>query len=154
MQASEFPALLRDLVIPGTTVKPADGKPGSGLEYGFIVTGQHGARMAWQVAIQEEGAQPPEGEAVSFPAAVPAQPDKLVTADVEASIAAWIGQSGAANHVVDLKRYSESAAVRGLRYGLKITLDTGGRVFIQPLWALRPGERPDGGNKYRILDAV
>jgi len=153
MKASEFPALMRELTIPGATVRPADGKSGSGLEHGFIVTGEHGGRMAWQVAIQEDGAKV-SGTAV-FPAAAPAQPDKLVTADIEASIAAWIGQSKAAEYVVSLELQSKAnASVRGLRYGLGITLDTGGRVFIQPLWTLEPGEKPDGGNKYQIRDAV
>lgn len=153
MEASEFPELIKDLTIPGASVRPAEGKPGSGLEYGFLITGQHGGRMAWQVALQGEGVQSGTSTAV-FPAAVTAQPDKLVTADMEASIAAWIGQSEAADHVTGLVRYSENPGVGGLRYGLRLTLDSGSRVFIQPLWTLEPGEKPDDGNKYRILDAV
>ena len=153
MNADEFPAILRELTIPGATVRPADGKPGSGLEHGFLVIGQHGGRMAWQVALQRDGVQTTPGSP-AFPAAVPVQPDKLVAADVEASIAAWIGQSDIAGHVTELTRYSLNEPVSALRYGLKLTLDTGGRVFIQPLWTLEPGEAPDGGNKYRILDAV
>lgn len=152
MQADEFPALLRELTVPGAKVHPADGKPGSGLQHGFIVTGEHGARMAWQVAVQKDGAQP-SGAAV-FPAAVPAQPDKLVAADVEASIGAWIGQSKGAQHVVNLIRYSLKTDVSGLRYGLALTLDTGGRVFIQLLWTLDPGEQPSRDNKYDVRDAV
>lgn len=152
MQAEDFPALMRDLTIPGATVKPADGNPGSGLEHGFIVSGDHGARMAWQVAVQRDGAKA-TGTAV-FPPAVPAQPDKLVTADVEASIAAWLGQSSAAEHIAELTRYSQNSTVSGLRYGLRVTLESGGRAFIQPLWTLEPGEQPDGDNKYRIRDAV
>lgn len=153
MDVTEFPDLIKGLMISGASVRPAEGKPGSGLEHGFLVTGQHGGRMGWQVALQKEGGTPGTSRAV-FPAAVPAQPDKLVTADVEASIAAWIGQSDAADHVTELVRYSDNPSVGGLRYGLKLTLDSGGRVFIQPLWTLEPGEKPDGGNKYRILDAV
>lgn len=153
MKTEEFVAALRELTIPGATVKPADGKPGSGLEHGFIVTAEHGARMAWQVALQKDGAQAGTDSPV-FPAAVPAQPDKLVTADVEASIAAWIGGSDLARYVTDLDRYSSNSTVSGLRYGLRVTLDEGGRVFIQPLWTLEPDEKPHGDNKYKIRDAV
>ncbi|MFE0472659.1 hypothetical protein ACFW2V_13690 [Streptomyces sp. NPDC058947] len=158
MQADEFPVLLRELTIPGATVGPVvndkgePAKPGSGLQYGFRVVGKHGACIIWQVALQGDGAQA-SGSAV-FPAAVPAQPDKLVTADVEASIAAWIGQSEAAGHVVNLKRYSQASPVSGLRYGLALTLDTGGRVFIQPLWTLETNERPTKDNKCKIRDVV
>lgn len=154
MKAEEFPAILRELTIPGATVKPADGKPGSGLEHGFIVTGEHGGRMAWQVALQIEGAVAGSSSAAVFPAAVPAQPDKLVAADVEASIGAWIGQSKAAGWVVEVTRYSMKSTVSALRYGLRLTLETGGRVFIQLLWTLDPGEKPGPDNKYAIRDAV
>jgi hypothetical protein len=153
MQPHEFASALRELTIPGASVRPADGKSGSGLEYGILVTGQHGGRMAWQVALQRDGVQPGSGSPV-FPAAVPAEPDKLVTADVEASIAAWIGGSELAAHVTDLVRYSATGSVGGRRYGLKLTLDEGGRVFIQPLWTLEPGEDPNSDNKGQIRDVV
>jgi hypothetical protein len=153
MRADEFAAELRGLTIPGATVRSADGKPGSGLQYGFLVTGQHGGRMAWQVALQKDGAQA-GANSPTFPAAVPAQPDKLVAADVEASIAAWIGQSELAEHVTELVRYSTNGSVSALRYGLRLTLDEGGRVFIQVLWTLEPGENPTPDYKYEIRDAV
>lgn len=158
MQADEFPALLRELTISGATVGPVvndrgePAKPGSGLQHGFLVTSEHGARIAWQVAFQKDGGQ--ASGSVVYPAAVPVQPDKLVTVDVEASIAAWIGQSEAAQYVVGLKRYSDNGTVSGLRYGLALTLEAGGRVFIQPLWTLRPDERFEKDNKFRLLDAM
>lgn len=159
MNADEFPKLLRELTIEGATVGPVlsdrgePAGPGSGLESGFTVTGQHGARMAWQVALQREGVQPGVSSPV-FPAAVPAEPDKLVAADVEASIAAWIGQSSAREHVTDIDLYSANPSVTGSRYGVKVTLASGGRVFIQLLWTLRPDEKFERDNKYRILDVI
>lgn len=153
MKADEFPLLLRGLTIPGASVRPADGAPGSGLQYGFIVTGQHGARMAWQVALQADGVKELDSSPV-FPAAVATQPDKLVSADVEASIGAWIGQSAAAGHIGELTRYSADPKQTGIRYGLRVTLRTGERVFIQLLWTLAPDEKPGPGNKYVLLDAV
>lgn len=70
------------------------------------------------------------------------------------SIAAWIGGSEPAEHVTDLMRYSTNHTVSGLRYGLRITLDEGGRVFIQVLWTLDPNEQPTSDNKGEIRDAV
>lgn len=152
MKASEFPALLRELDVPGASVKPADGKPGTGLQHGFIVSGQHGARIAWQVATQEDGLLAGEGPPAAFPAAVPAEPDRLVVADVEASIAAWIaGKAG--EHIKEITRYSTTRD-RGIRFGLRLDLYSGGRVFIQALWILEPDEEPNGDNKYRMRDAV
>lgn len=153
MNVDEFAAGLRELTIPGATVRPADGKPGSGLVHGLLVTGKHGGRVAWQVALQKDGAQPGSASPV-FPTAVPAQPDKLVLADLEASMAAWIGSSDLAEHVVEVRRYSINRGVSGLRYGLALTLDEGGRVFIQPLWTLEPNEKPTPDNRYEIRDAV
>jgi hypothetical protein len=153
VEASEFPALFRELEIPGASVKPAEGKSGSGVEHGFIVTGRHGARIAWQVAIQKDGQLAGDGPPAAYPEAVPAEPDLLVCADVEASIAAWIGQSAAGPHVRTMRRYSETKET-GLRYGLALDLYSGGRVFIQALWILEPGETPDKDNKYRMRDSV
>lgn len=159
MNVDEFPALMQELTIPGADVGPVvndrgePAGPGSGLHGGFLVTGQHGARMAWQVALQRAGAQSGTDSPV-FPAAIPAAPDKLVAADVEASIAAWIGQSRAAEHVTEVSLYSLNATVSALGYGVRLTLASGGRVFIQLVWTLRPDEKPTSDNKFRLLDAV
>lgn len=152
MKASEFPDALRELKIEGASVKPAEGKPGSGVEHGFIVTGQHGARIAWQVATQEDGLMAGTGNPAAYPAAVPTAPDRLVCADVEASIACWIGQN-LGQHISEIVRYSETRD-RGIRYGLRLDLYSGGRVFIQALWILEPGEEPNRDNKYRMRNAV
>lgn len=159
MKAEEFPALLRDLTIPGTTVGPVVSKagepagPGSGLQHGFLVTGQHGGRMAWQVALQVDRAEAKTGTPPAFPAAVPADVYQLMSADVEASIAAWIGQSPAAASVREIERYSLNPN-RCIRYGLKVTLHNGERVFIQQVWALGPDEDPGSGNKYQARETV
>lgn len=153
MKAEEFPAFLRGLEVPGASVKPAEGKPGSGLEHGFIVTGQHGARIAWQVAVQPDGLMAGEGPPAGFPETVPQEPDRLVCADVEACIASWVGLSEAGPHVREIFRYSNDRR-RGIHYGLRIDLYTGGRVFIQALWILEPDEKPDNDNKFRMREAV
>jgi hypothetical protein len=153
VKASEFPELMRNLEIPGASVKPAEGKPGSGMERGFLVIGNHGARIAWQVATQNNGLLASGGPPAIFPVAVPAEPNRLVLADVEASIGTWIGGSVAAPHVRVVNRYSESTRYR-IKYGLSMDLYSGGRVFIQALWILEPGEEPGRDNKYRMRDAV
>lgn len=153
MNAEEFPALLRGLTIPGATVKPANGKPGSGLELGFIVTGQHGARIAWQVALRKHGGLPTEGPPAAYPEAIQIEPDRLVCRDVEASIANWIGLSAAGPDIKKIVRYSEIRKA-GIRYGLRLDLHDGGQVFIQALWILEPGEEPNGDNKFRMHDSV
>lgn len=153
VKAEEFPALLRGLGIPGASVKPANGKPGSGLEHGFIVSGQHGARIAWQVAVQADGLMAGGGPPASSPEAVEQDADRLVCADVEASIAAWIGQSAGGQYVREMVRYSGDRR-RAIHYGLRLDLYSGGRVFIQALWILEPGEQPNGDNKYRMREAV
>ena len=160
MNASEFPALLRELEIPGATVGPVlndKGEPagsGSGLEHGFVVTGQNGARIAWQVITQEEGQLAGEGPPVPYLKAVPAQPDRLVSLDVEQSIAAWIGQSAAGPHIRGMVRYSDTIGRLGIKYGLRLDLYSGGRVFIQALWILEPGESYTRDNKFRMREAV
>lgn len=160
MKASEFPGLLRELKIDGADVGPVlndKGEPagsGSGLEYGFTVTGQHGARIAFQVATQEDGMAAGDGPPVPYPQAVPAQPDRLVCRDVEASIASWIGQSEAGSHVKAIKRYSDEPGRKGIRFGLALDLYSGGRVFIQALWILEPGEAYSKDNKFRMRDEV
>lgn len=153
MKAEEFPELLQGMEIPGASVKPAEGKSGSGLEHGFIVTGQHGARIAWQVAVQLDGLSTGDGPPAAFPEAVPQESDRLVCADVEACIAAWIGQSAAGPHIRKIFRYSADRR-RAIHYGLRIDLYTGGRVFIQALWILDPDEKPDSDNKFRMREAV
>lgn len=160
VKASEFPALLRELTIPGATVGPVlndagePAKSGSGLEYGFTVTGQHGARIAWQVVFQEDGQLASDGPPAAYPEAVPAAPDRLVSADVEQSIAAWIGQSAAGPHVKAIARYSATSGRRGIQYGVRLDLYNGGRVFIQALWILEPGEQYTRDNKFRSREAV
>jgi hypothetical protein len=159
VKASEFPALLRELKIPGATVGPVlndkgePAGPGSGLEHGFVVTGQHGARIAWQVVIQEDGGIATDGPPAPYPAAVPAQPDRLVPKDVEASIAAWIGQSAAGEHIRQISRYSDSGK-HSIHYGIRLDLYDGGRVFIQALWILKPDESYSKDNKFRMREAV
>jgi len=158
VKASEFPDALRELKIEGATVGPVvnkDGEPapaGSGVQHGFLVTGQHGARIAWQVATQEDGLLAGTGPSVAYPSSVPVAPDRLVCADVEASIAHWVGKN-LGEHISEMVRYSETRD-RGIRYGLRIDLYSGGRVFIQALWILEPGEEPNRDNKYRMRDAV
>lgn len=160
MKASEFPAFLRGLTIPGTTVGPVlndKGEPagsGSGLEYGFVVTGQHGARIAWQVVIQEDGQLATDGPPAAYPSSVPAEPDRLVSADVEQSIAAWIGASAAGPHVKHIARYSDVADRKGIEYGIRLDLYNGGRVFIQALWILEPDEPYTKDNKFRMRREV
>jgi hypothetical protein len=160
MNAEEFPALLRDLTIPGATVGPVlnDGGepagPGSGLEYGFTVTGQHGARTTWQVVVQKDGNLAGEGPPIGHPEAVPAAPDRLVLVDVEQSIAAWIGQSAAGPHVRGMVRYSDTIGRLGIKYGLRLDLYDGSRVFIQVLWILEPGEQYTRDNKFRMRESV
>lgn len=153
MKADEFPALLRELTVQGAAVHPAEGKPGSGLEHGFLVTGQHGGRMAWQVALYTNRTEARTGTPPAFPAAVPAEPDQLASADVEACIAAWIGQSPAAASVREVVRYSDDPG-RGIKYGLKVVLHNGEQVYIQQLWALGPGEEPGPDNKYEARQTV
>ncbi len=159
MNASEFPALLRELEIPGATVGPVlndkgePAGPGSGMQHGFVVTGQHGARIAWQVALQNDGGLAGDGPPAPYPQAVPAQPDRLTCKDVEASIAAWIGQSPAGPHIKEIARYSDDPK-RGIRYGLRLDLYGGGRVFIQALWILGPGEPYSKDNKFRMRESV
>lgn len=153
MLASQFPALLRELQIPGASVKPADGEPGSGIEHGFIVTAQHGARMAWQVIIQDDGVMATDGPPAAFPEAIEIQPDRMQCAHVEACIASWIGTSPGGQHVREVRRYSDIED-RAIHFGLTLDLHSGGRVFMQALWILEPGEVPNGENKYRMLDAV
>lgn len=159
MKADEFPDLLKGLTIQGATVGPVvnkageAAKPGSGLQHGFLVTGQHGGRMAWQVTLQTARTEAKTGISPSFPAAVPADAYQLMSADVEASIAAWIGQSPAASSVREVERYSSNPD-RKIRYGLKVTLHNGERVFIQQVWALRPDEDPGPDNKYAVRDTV
>lgn len=153
MKASDFPALLRDLEIPGASVKPADGSPGTGLNHGFVVTAQHGARMAFQVAFHEDGKAAGDGPLAVFPEAIEIQPDRMQCAHVEANIAAWIGASPAAPYVRSIFRYSDKED-RALHFGLTIDLYSGGRVFIQALWILEPGEIPDDENKYRMHNAA
>lgn len=160
MKASEFPELLRGLTIPGATVGPVlndQGEPagsGSGLEYGFVVTGQHGARIAWQVIVQDDGQLAGEGPPAAYPAAVPAAPDKLVSLDVEQSIVSWIGQSAAGPHVRGMVRYSDTTGRLGIKYGVRLDLYSGGRVFIQALWILAPGETYTRDNKFRMRESV
>lgn len=160
MNASEFPALLRELKIPGATVGPVlndkgePAGPGSGLEHGFVVTGQHGGRIAWQVITQEDGQLAGEGPPVPYLEAIPAQPDRLVSLDVEQSIAAWIGQSAAGPHIRGMVRYSDTIGRLGIKYGLRLDLYSGGRVFIQALWILEPGESYTRDNKFRMREAV
>lgn len=160
MNASEFPALLRELEIPGATVGPVlndkgePAGPGSGLEHGFVVTGQRGARIAWQVALQDNGGLATDGPPAAYPQAVPAQPDRLVCQDVEASIAAWLGQSSAGPHIREIGRYSDNRKGRSIHYGLRLDLYDGGRVFIQALWILGPGEPYSKDNKFRMCESV
>jgi hypothetical protein len=153
MLASGFPELLRGLEIPGASVKPADGKPGTGLNHGFIVTAQHGARMAFQVIHQDDGTQAGDGPPPAFPEAIEIQSDRMQCAHVEAGIAAWIGTSPAAPYVRSIVRYSDKES-RAIHFGLALDLHTGGRVFIQALWILGPDEIPDDENKHRMRDAV
>lgn len=160
MKASEFPELLRGLTIPGATVGPVlndqgePAGPGSGLEYGFTVTGQHGARIAWQVLIQDDGQLAGEGPPIPHLEAIPAAPDKLVSLDVEQSIAAWIARSAAGPHVRGMVRYSDTIGRLGIKYGLRLDLYNGGRVFIQALWILAPGETYTRDNKFRMREEV
>lgn len=159
MKAEDFPALLRELVIEGASVGPVlNGKgepagPGSGLQHGFVVTGQHGARIAFQVALQEEGGATGDGPPTAYPQAVGAQPDRLVCRDVEASIASWIGQSEAGPHIREMRRYSDNKK-QSIHFGLVLDLYNGGRVFIQALWILEPGEDYSRDNKFRMREAV
>lgn len=160
MNADEFPALLREMTIPGATVGPVlndkgePAGPGSGLEYGFVVTGQSGARIAWQVIVQMDGQLAGEGPPIGHLEAIPAEPDKLVSLDVEQSIAAWIGQSAAGPHVKGMVRYSDTTGRLGIKYGLRLDLYSGGRVFIQALWILEPGEQYTRDNKFRMRESV
>lgn len=159
MDASEFPALLRGLEIPGASVGPVlNGKgepagPGSGLQHGFVVTGQHGARIAFQVALQGDGGVSGTGPPASYPQAVAAAPDRLVCRDVEASIASWLGQSAAGPHIREMRRYSDNKK-QSIHFGLAIDLYSGGRVFIQALWILEPGEDYARDNKFRMRETV
>ncbi|AXH66433.1 hypothetical protein SEA_SATIS_284 [Streptomyces phage Satis] len=160
MKASEFPDFLRELKIEGAVVGPVlndkgePAGPGSGLQYGFLVTSQHGARIAFQVATQEDGMTAGDGPPAPYPQAVPVQPDRLVCRDVETSIAAWIGQSSAGRHVRAMKQYSDEPGRKGIRFGLVLDLYSGGRVFIQALWILEPGEAYTKDNKFRMRDEV
>lgn len=160
MKAEEFPALLQGMEIPGVTVGPVlndqgePAKPGSGLAHGFLVTAPSGARIAWQVAVQIDGLMEGDGPAALFPEAVGLGDGQLVCADVEACIGAWIGRSAAAPHVQKIVRYSNGDSHRAIRYGLRLDLYTGGRVFAQALWILDPGEEPNRDNKYRMREAV
>lgn len=160
MMASEFPELLRGLTIPGATVGPVlndkgeKAGSGSGLEHGFVVTGQHGARIAWQVLVQDEGQLAGEGPPIPTLEAIPAEPDRLVSLDVEQSIAAWIGQSEAGPHVRGMVRYSDTTGRLGIKYGLRLDLYSGGRVFIQALWILEPGEAYTRDNKFKMRERV
>ncbi len=153
MKANEFPAFLRTLNIPGISVKAAGGRPGSGLETGFITTDARGARIAWQVVFQDEGFPVGEGPAILFPETVPLAPERLVPADLEKCIAAWIGQSEAAPHVSGVFLYGGTGR-RSILHGMRLDLYTGGRVFIQALWILAPGENPDASNKYRTHNTI
>ncbi|AYD81435.1 hypothetical protein SEA_JUSTBECAUSE_280 [Streptomyces phage JustBecause] len=159
MKASEFPDLLRGLEIPGVTVGPVlndkgePAGPGSGLEYGFVVTSAHGARMAFQVALQEEGGATGDGPPAPYPEAVEIEEDRLVCRGVEASVANWIGRSEAGKHIREISRYSDGEK-RGIRYGLRLDLYNGGRVFIQALWILEPNEPYTRDNKFRMREAV
>lgn len=160
MKASEFPELLRGLTIPGATVGPVlndKGEPagsGSGLEYGFVVTGPSGARIAWQVITQDDGQLAGEGPPTPYPEPIPVAPDKLVSLDVEQSIAAWIGTSAAGPHVKGMVRYSDTTGRLGIEYGLRLDLHNGGRVFIQALWILEPNEPYTRDNKFRMRKEV
>jgi hypothetical protein len=159
VKASEFPALLRGLKIEGATVGPVlndsgePAGPGSGLEHGFVVTGQNGARIAWQVAVQEDGQLASDGPPAAYPEAPEIEADRLVCRDVEAAITNWIGRSVAGPHVREMRRYSDGEK-RGIRYGLSLDLYSGGRVFIQALWILEPGETYTRDNKFRMREAV
>lgn len=160
MKASEFPALLRELQIEGATVGPVlndkgePAGPGSGLEHGFVVTGQSGARIAWQVITQDDGQLAGEGPPIPHLEIIPARPDRLVSVEVEQSIAAWISRSAAGPHVRGMVRYSDTTGRLGIKYGLRLDLYSGGRVFIQALWILKPGETYTRDNKFRMREEV
>lgn len=159
MKATEFPALLRELEIPGATVGPVlndknePAGPGSGVQHGFTVTGQHGARITFQVALQEDGGLAGDGPPAAYPEAVPAELDRLVCRDVEGCIASWLGRSTAGPSIREMRRYSDGEK-RGIHYGLRLDLYDGGRVFIQALWILEPGENYSRDNKFRMREAV
>ncbi|MCP9209581.1 hypothetical protein [Streptomyces cucumeris] len=142
MKADEFPTLLRELTVSGVSVRPADGEPGSGLQYGILMEDREGARIAWQVALYtDDKAESKTGPPTAFPAVVPARSAPPDPAAAEASIAAWLGLSVAADSIQDIQYYSADPG-RAIQFGLKITLHNGERVFIQKLWSRRSG-RPE-----------
>jgi hypothetical protein len=159
VKASEFPALLRGLEIPGVTVGPVlndsgePAGPGSGLEHGFVVTASSGARIAFQVALQEDGNLASDGPPATYPEMPEIEGDRLVCRDIEAAVANWIGRSAAGEHVRQIRRYSDGAK-QSIKYGLCLDLYSGGRMFIQALWILDPGEKYTRDNKFRMLDEV
>lgn len=159
MKASEFPALLRELEIPGVTVGPVlndagePARPGSGVEHGFTVTSPHGARIAFQVALQEDGNLASDGPPATYPQMPEIDDERLVCQDVEAAIANWIGRSVAGPHIREIRRYSDNGN-QSIHYGLRLDLYSGGRVFIQALWILGPGEKYTRDNKFRMREAV
>jgi len=159
VKASEFPGLLRGLEIPGVTVGPVlndsgePAGPGSGLEHGFAVTSGSGARIAFQVALQEDGNLASDGPPAAYPEMPEIEDDRLVCRDVEAAVANWLGRSPAGQHIRQIHRYSDGDK-RGIQYGLSLDLYSGGRVFIQALWILEPGEKYTRDNKFRMREAV
>lgn len=161
MRAEEFPALLGGMELPGVEVAPADGQPGSGLNLGFLVTAPSGARMAWQVVLTVDGADPIAAEPLE-PLEMPtlteaAEHGRLALPEITEAICAWISRSPAAPFVADLRMYRavhrEEKTRMILReiYGIRLALHNGDMVRLQLLWALRPGEGPTPGNKYRPL---
>lgn len=159
MKASEFPALLRGLEIPGTTVGPVlndageAAGPGSGMQYGFTVASQHGARIAFQVVLQEDGNLASDGPPAPYPEAPEVEDDLLVCRDIEAAVANWLGRSAAGPHIREIRRYSDGER-QSIHYGLRLDLYGGGRVFIQALWILKPGEKYTRDNKFRMRESV
>lgn len=148
MKAEDFPALVREIAIDGVEVRPADGKPGSGLQFGLIMTAPHGGRMAWQIAMQtDKKTGPAEGDPVPQQPPVPLTEGKLVSEEAVAALIAWFTRSPAATAIRKITPY-DSRERKGIRYGFTLDLHNGERVFMQQLWALRPDEQPDGGNKY------
>lgn len=164
MRAEDFPALLGGMELPGVEVKPANGKPGSGLNLGFLVTSPTGARMAWQVLLTTDGAEPVEGaptvrhEMPPMPEAV--ERGRLTLAEIPAAICAWISRSPAAPFIAEIGRYTSVAKdgktgqVRQELPGIRLALRNGEAVWLHLLWMLEPDEGPTPDNKGRPRPAV
>lgn len=164
MRAEDFPALLGGMELPGVEVKPANGKPGSGMNHGFLVTSPSGARLAWQVVSVTDGADPIEGA----PAACADQSEstgetaagQLRHEMVAAAICAWLTRSPAATFIAGVRRYESirkdpgTGRVTHRIPGIRLDLHNGDLVCLQLLWTLKPGEEPSPQNKYQPVDAV